>query len=134
MTEEEKLDAGLYYDFWDAGVNGRKLNAIKFCRELRRMQDADASEDEQAVLIQKYFGSVGRDVCLCPGFMCDSGKNIYVGDQFLANYNVPILPGVTVGNNVVIAAGAVVTKDVPDNCVIGGVPAKKIRDIENDLA
>ena len=37
MTEEEKLDAGLYYDFWDAGVNGRKLNAIKFCRELRRM-------------------------------------------------------------------------------------------------
>ena len=37
MTEEEKLDAGLYYDFWDAGVNGRKLNAIKFCRELRKM-------------------------------------------------------------------------------------------------
>lgn len=33
MAEEEKLDAGLYYDFWDAGVNGRKLNAIKFCRE-----------------------------------------------------------------------------------------------------
>ena len=30
MTEEEKLDAGLYYDFWDAGVNGRKLNAIRF--------------------------------------------------------------------------------------------------------
>ena len=91
MTEEEKLDAGLYYDFWDAGVNGRKLNAIKFCRELRKMQDADATEDEQAVLIKKYFGSVGSDVCLCPGFMCDSGKNIHVGDQFLANYNVTIL-------------------------------------------
>ena len=45
------------------------------------MQDADATEDEQAVLIQQYFGSVGRDVCLCPGFMCDSGKNIHVGDQ-----------------------------------------------------
>ena len=36
MTEEEKLDAGLYYDFWDAGVNGRKLGTIKFCRELRK--------------------------------------------------------------------------------------------------
>lgn len=44
-----------------------------------------------------------------------------------------ILPGMTIGNNVVIAAGAVVTKDVPDNCVVGGVPAKKIRDIENDV-
>ncbi len=48
MTEEEKLDAGLSYDFWDAGVNGRKLNAIKFCRELRKMQDSDATENEQA--------------------------------------------------------------------------------------
>ena len=62
MTEEEKLDAGLYYDFWDAGVNGRKLNAIRICRELRQMQDADATEAEQAELIKKYFRSVGRDV------------------------------------------------------------------------
>lgn len=38
MTEEEKLDAGLYYDFWDAGVNKRKLNAIRFCKELRKLQ------------------------------------------------------------------------------------------------
>ena len=135
MTEEEKLDAGLYYDFWDAGVNGRKLNAIRFCRELRQMQDADATEAEQAELIKKYFGSVGRDVCLCPGFMCDSGRNIHVGDQFLANYNVTILDimPVHIGDNVVIAAGAVVTHDVPDNCVVGGVPAKKIKDIENDI-
>ena len=54
-------------------------------------------------------------------------------DHFLTNYNVTILPGVTIGNNVVVAAGAVVTKDVPDNCVIGGIPAKKIKDIENDI-
>ena len=39
----------------------------------------------------------------------------------------------TIGNNVVVAAGAVVTEDVPDNCLVGGVPAKKIRDLENDL-
>lgn len=38
----------------------------------------------------------------------------------------------TIGNNVVVAAGAVVTRDVPDNCVVGGVPAKNIKDIEND--
>lgn len=44
-----------------------------------------------------------------------------------------ILPGVTIGNNVVIAAGAVVTKDVPDNSLVGGVPAKVIREIENDV-
>ena len=47
MTELEKLEAGLEYDFWDAGVNDRKLGAIKFCRELRKLQDADATEVQQ---------------------------------------------------------------------------------------
>lgn len=41
-----------------------------------------------------------------------------------------ILPGVTVGENAVVAAGAVVSKDVPDNTIVGGVPAKEIKRIE----
>ena len=97
MTESEKMDAGLPYDFWDAGVNNRKLNAIEFCRQLRQMQDAGATEAEQEPLIRQYFGAVGRDVCLCPGFQCDNGKNIFVGDQFLTNYKLvwcaPARPG-----------------------------------------
>ena len=44
-----------------------------------------------------------------------------------------ILPGVSIGNNVIIAAGAVVTKDIPDNCVAGGVPARLIKTLENDI-
>jgi len=40
-----------------------------------------------------------------------------------------ILPGVTIGQNAVVAAGAVVSKDVPDNTVVGGVPAKFIKSI-----
>jgi acetyltransferase-like isoleucine patch superfamily enzyme len=41
-----------------------------------------------------------------------------------------ILPGVTIGENAVVAAGAVVSKDVPANTVVGGVPAKTIKTIE----
>ena len=41
--------------------------------------------------------------------------------------NVIILNGVTIGNGVTVAAGAVVTTDVPDYCVVGGVPAKIIK-------
>lgn len=41
-----------------------------------------------------------------------------------------ILPGVTIGENSVVAAGAVVSKDVPDNTIVGGVPAKIIKIIE----
>ena len=54
------------------------------------------------------------------------GRDVWIGG------NCTILPGVTIGNNVVVAAGAVVTKDVPDNCVVAGVPAKVIRKLEDD--
>jgi acetyltransferase-like isoleucine patch superfamily enzyme len=52
------------------------------------------------------------------------GNNVWVGAS------ATILPGVTVGENAVIAAGAVVTKDVPPNAVVGGVPAKGIKTLE----
>ncbi len=48
------------------------------------------------------------------------GNNVFIG------CNVTILPGVKINDNVIIAAGSVVTKDVPSNSVIGGNPAKKI--------
>jgi len=42
-----------------------------------------------------------------------------------------ILPGVTIGENAVVAAGAVVSKDVPDNMIVGGVPARVIKSIND---
>ena len=59
---------------------------------------------------------------------------VNIGNDVWIGGNVTILPGVTIGNNVVVAAGAVVTKDVPDNCVVGGVPARVIKEIENDVS
>lgn len=51
------------------------------------------------------------------------GNNVWIGS------NATILPGVTIGDNSVVAAGAVVTKEVPENTVVAGVPAKVIKDI-----
>lgn len=53
------------------------------------------------------------------------GNNVYIGVRTI------IMPGVTIGNNVIIAAGSIVTKDVPDNVVYGGVPAKIIKPISD---
>lgn len=55
------------------------------------------------------------------------GNNVYIGTRSM------ILPGVTIGDNVIIAAGSVVTKDVPENTVFGGVPARKIKTISEYL-
>lgn len=51
------------------------------------------------------------------------GRNVWVGS------NATILQGVTIGDNAIIAAGAVVTKNVAANTVVGGVPAKFIKSI-----
>lgn len=54
---------------------------------------------------------------------------ISIGNDVWIGGNVTIVGGVHVGNNVVVAAGTVVTKDIPDNSLVGGVPAKLIRDL-----
>lgn len=51
------------------------------------------------------------------------GHNVWIGGGAIIN------PGVTLGNGVVVASGAVVTKSFPDNVVIGGNPARIIKDI-----
>ncbi|MCM1507995.1 MAG: sugar O-acetyltransferase [Ruminococcus flavefaciens] len=59
-------------------------------------------------------------------------KPVTIGNDVWIGGNVTILPDVHIGNNVIIAGGAVVTKDVSDNCVVGGVPAKFIKSLEDD--
>lgn len=56
-------------------------------------------------------------------------KRPIIGDNVIVCCGAKIIGGVTIGNNVTIGANAVVCKDVPDNCVVAGVPAKIIRRI-----
>lgn len=60
-------------------------------------------------------------------------KPVHIGNNVWIGCNCVILPGVTIGDNAVVAAGAVVTKDVPENSVAAGVPAKIIKTFENDI-
>ncbi len=91
------------------GDNVRITNGVKFCthdggiwtiRRVKQLENADV------------FGP------------------IVVGDNVHIGWNVIIMPNVRIGNNCVIGAGAVVTKDVPDNSVAVGVPARVIESIE----
>lgn len=52
------------------------------------------------------------------------GDNVYIGTKAI------ILPGVTIGNNCIVAAGAIVTKNVPENSVVAGVPARVIETVD----
>lgn len=57
------------------------------------------------------------------------GKPIHIKKNAWIGANATILPGVTIGENAVVAAGAVVSKDVPDNTIVGGIPAKFIKNV-----
>ena len=57
----------------------------------------------------------------------ESGLPIKIGDNVWMGGRSVVNPGVTIGNNVVVASGAVVTKDIPDNAVAAGVPAKIVK-------
>ena len=109
MTELEKLDAGLAYDFWNEGVNARKLHAIEGCAKLNAIPVTQDAEREAAV--RELFGSAGRFPTVLPVFNCDNGRNIHVGENFLANYNVTILDiaPVRIGDYVMIGPGTLIT-------------------------
>lgn len=52
---------------------------------------------------------------------------IKIGNKVWIGMNVTILKGVTIGDGSIVAAGAVVNKDVPERCLVGGVPAKVLK-------
>ena len=82
--------------------------------------------------------TIGKDACISneviirdnDAHMIDgnmSKAEIVIGDHVWVGARSIILKGVTIGNGAIIAAGSVVTHDVPENVLVGGVPAKIIR-------
>lgn len=87
---------------------------------------------------------IGKNVRLGPGVKLISANHdllnfdihiknepIEIGDNCWISATAVILSGVKLGNHVVVAAGAVVTKSFSDNCLIGGVPAQVIKSLDN---
>lgn len=64
------------------------------------------------------------------GVRMDKIAPIKIGNNVYTGMGAYIMPGVTIGDNAIIAAGAIVTKDVPDNTIVGGIPARVISTID----
>lgn len=166
-----------------------QAQGIENKKRLYEFNNAKPWESENmARLIDSILGSHGKNTTILPPFQCDYGKNIEVGDNFFANYNLVVLdvakvtigdnvfiapnvaiytaghpvhyearntmyeygiavtigdncwiggntvicPGVKVGNGVVIGAGSVVTKDIPDNVIAAGNHCRVIRPITDE--
>ena len=94
---------------------------------------------------------IGNGCSIGPKVLLDARKGLKIGHSVTIAYdaiiwtlhhdmnasdfrtigaNTTILPNVKIGDNVIISAGSVITKDIPSNSVVGGVPAKKIMSFE----
>jgi acetyltransferase-like isoleucine patch superfamily enzyme len=68
-----------------------------------------------------------EDLSLPIGAQKADEKAVYIGSGSWLGYGVVVLPGVTIGEHVTVAAGSVVTTDLPDRCVAAGSPARVVR-------
>jgi maltose O-acetyltransferase len=184
MSELFKMLSGDIYDPGDKILSEKRSKARNLTFEYN--QTTRAQKDKRIDILQKLLGSIKGKIQVEPNFHCDYGQNIFVGDNFYANFGCVILdcaevkfgnncfigpqvgiytashpinpiernsglefakpivigdncwigghatinPGVTLGDNVVVASGAVVTKSFPNNVVIGGNPARVLKNVE----
>lgn len=177
----EKMTSGKLYDAADPYLTGRLAETREKLWEFNSLRPSHTEKREE--IIRSLLGGCGKRFTINQPFRCDYGCNIFIGEDFFANFNltildearvrigdhcfigpnvsiltachpldpeqrnrtvewaepvvignnvwigadVTVLPGVTIGDNTVVGAGSVVTRDVPADVVVAGNPARIIR-------
>ena len=100
---------GQIYDMKDPVKAKEKIRAILLCEKLNTLSVTQT--DERMAVIKELFGAIGEPCTVYPGFHCDNGKNIRIGNNAFINYNVSIMDRgeVTIGDNVLLAPNVVIT-------------------------
>lgn len=86
-------------------------------------------EDDTKIALNCTIATNNHDFYDRPVITC---KPVHIKKNVWIGVNATILPGVTIGENAIVGAGSVVTKDVPDNAVVVGTPAKVIKYLDAD--
>ena len=130
IFSNEYTRANVYADFLKVNIGEKVIitGDISFGSEPYLITIGNNVRLAHGVIFHNHDGGVGILRSKYPGI--DVIKPINVGDNVFIGSCVTIMPGVTIGNNVIIGASSVVTRDVPDNVIYAGIPAKFIKTLE----
>ena len=128
MTEREKMLAGELYDPGDTVLLARWHQAKDLASAYNLLPSADVAGKER--LLGELLGGFGKGLWITSPFYVDYGENIFFGDNCEVNMGCTFLDDnvIRIGDNALIGAGSVVTRDVPSDKVAFGNPCRVYRD------
>lgn len=94
---------------------------------ISRKATIDRGTNPKGIHIGKYTRVTGGVILLAHDACRKYKADVYIGDNCFIGTRVIVLPGVRIGNECVIGSGSIVTKDIPNNCIAVGNPAKVIK-------
>lgn len=87
----------------------------------------DKSINPRGISIGEQTWVLSQSMILAHDYCRSLKVDTYIGANCIIGVRAIILPGCRIGSEVIVGAGSVVTKDVPDNCIVAGNPAKIIK-------
>lgn len=137
LVYKEKLDSESYIKYLrqQGAKIGKRVNIYapnKTLIDMTRPWLIDIGDDVQitegvTILTHGYDWSVLKGVY---GEVLGSSGGVKIGNNVFIGMKTTILKGVHIGNNVIVGANSLVNKDIPDNCVVAGNPAKVIMSLD----